>query len=226
MANTVIRILRSGISGRVPSDLDHGVLAINYSDGKLFYKDDSNNISFLKNSNSFSSINANGHFIHSGIEDQLGLVSDNIDINVEGNNIILNVKTSDSINSNSTIAASSNALNIVNNDLISHKFDEAVHTKIISATIQGNILIDSFSGIDYRTSEYMIQGKANNIVHIGKVVLTHDDAELYFTEPYELLTANTRLWNFDAVFNDNIVEVYLNTSIETNFKISRNIIPA
>ena len=46
MAN-LIRIKKSDIPGRTPETLDHGELAINYADGKLFYKNNANTIQQL-----------------------------------------------------------------------------------------------------------------------------------------------------------------------------------
>lgn len=43
MANT-IKIKNSGQTGNVPSSLDYGEIAINYADGKIFYKNNSNTI--------------------------------------------------------------------------------------------------------------------------------------------------------------------------------------
>lgn len=43
MANT-IKIKRSGTANVVPGSLEHGELAINYADGKIFYKNSSNSI--------------------------------------------------------------------------------------------------------------------------------------------------------------------------------------
>ena len=42
---TSIKLKKSSVAGKVPvdSDLAHGELAINFQDGKLFYKDASNN---------------------------------------------------------------------------------------------------------------------------------------------------------------------------------------
>jgi hypothetical protein len=42
MANTVIQIKGSGVTGNVPSTLQPGELAINYVDGKLFYGNQTN----------------------------------------------------------------------------------------------------------------------------------------------------------------------------------------
>ena len=43
---TIIKLKNKGVSGSdpTPSDLEHGELAINYADGKLYYKNSSNNI--------------------------------------------------------------------------------------------------------------------------------------------------------------------------------------
>ena len=42
--SNIIQIKRSGTSSQVPSSLAFGELAINYADGKLYYKNSSNNI--------------------------------------------------------------------------------------------------------------------------------------------------------------------------------------
>lgn len=46
MATPKVLLKRSSVAGKVPttSDLDHGELAINFQDGKIYYKDASNNI--------------------------------------------------------------------------------------------------------------------------------------------------------------------------------------
>jgi hypothetical protein len=69
IANTVIRIKRSGTAGDVPSDLQLGELALNYTDGILFYKNNSNTVvSFRSGSvtnatDSFATLNVNSSLI-------------------------------------------------------------------------------------------------------------------------------------------------------------------
>ena len=43
MANTVIQLKNSGASGNTPGTLQPGELAINYADGKLYYKNSTAN---------------------------------------------------------------------------------------------------------------------------------------------------------------------------------------
>jgi hypothetical protein len=55
MANTKLKLKKSSVAGRVPGsgDLDYGEIAINYNDGKLYYKNSSNAIkSFLDSAGS------------------------------------------------------------------------------------------------------------------------------------------------------------------------------
>ena len=59
MANTSIQLKKSGITGNTPSDLGLGELAINYADGKLYYKNDLNAIRYITNQDSFATIIAN-----------------------------------------------------------------------------------------------------------------------------------------------------------------------
>jgi hypothetical protein len=66
IANTTIQIKKSGTTGNKPTSLNYGELALNYYDGKLFYKDSSGNISYFYGANngpSFATANANNNLI-------------------------------------------------------------------------------------------------------------------------------------------------------------------
>ena len=66
IANTTIQIKKSGSTGNKPTSLNYGELALNYFDGKLFYKDSSGNISYFYGANngpSFATANANNNLI-------------------------------------------------------------------------------------------------------------------------------------------------------------------
>ena len=63
MANTTIRLKKSSVSAHLPdpTQLDHGEIALNYADGKIFYKDPANNIQQISGSaNTFYTVNASG----------------------------------------------------------------------------------------------------------------------------------------------------------------------
>lgn len=59
MAN-VIKIKNSGTASSSPTSLEYGELAINYADGKLFYKNSSNTIVPFTLSSSSGALNIDG----------------------------------------------------------------------------------------------------------------------------------------------------------------------
>jgi hypothetical protein len=114
MANTTIQIKRSGTSSSVPADLNYGELAINYADGKLYYKNTSDIIAEISGAaqNFFGTINANGYLIVAdSADDIVSLIPGNY-INITG----------DTINDAITISAD-----------ISPAFDQA-NTALITAS--------------------------------------------------------------------------------------------
>jgi hypothetical protein len=65
MANTVIKLKRSGTVSSSPGTLEFGELALNYADGKLFYKAANGTILQFSSSggDSFGTVNANGTLV-------------------------------------------------------------------------------------------------------------------------------------------------------------------
>ena len=63
MSNTAIQLKKSGITGNTPVDLQHGEVAINYADGKLYYKNDLDQIVYVTNQDTFGTISANGQLV-------------------------------------------------------------------------------------------------------------------------------------------------------------------
>jgi hypothetical protein len=61
--STEIKLKKSGATGNTPQDLSHGEVAINYADGKLYYKTDTDTIGYITNQDTFSTISANGELI-------------------------------------------------------------------------------------------------------------------------------------------------------------------
>jgi len=64
-SNTLVLLKKSGISGNTPSDLAYGEVALNYAEGKLFYKNGVG-IKSITNQKTFSTINANSTLILAG----------------------------------------------------------------------------------------------------------------------------------------------------------------
>lgn len=147
MVNTAIRLKSSGVTGNVPSSLALGELAINYADGRLYYKNASNVITYITSgipTDSFSTINVDSTLIFaSSNTDILSLGSENgilVSANSISKTITIGANISDSIDStNSKQIASSNSVNTV------YSLAQAAYEKantISSYTITGAQYVD------------------------------------------------------------------------------------
>ena len=99
MANTVIQLKYSSTPSSIPPSLANGELAINYADGKLYYKNLTGQIvSFssaaVANVLSFSTVNANGSLITAAATNSILSISngDNIEISGDIINDIITIK--------------------------------------------------------------------------------------------------------------------------------------
>lgn len=98
MANTVIQLKKSSTLGAVPPNLANGEIAINYADGKLYYKNVSGQIVEVVPSdkgNYFSTVNANGVLIVSDTTSDIFSILNGTNIQIVG----------DAINDTITISA-------------------------------------------------------------------------------------------------------------------------
>ena len=84
-SNIAIQIKKSGETGNTPADLVHGEIAINYADGKLYYKDDGNFIRFITNQDTFGTIIANGSLILATNPSDVLTIDANDNIRILGN---------------------------------------------------------------------------------------------------------------------------------------------
>ena len=86
MSNTAIQLKKSGVSGNTPSGLSFGEVALNYADGKLYYKNSLGGTSYITNQYSFDTINSNNSLIFAGSgSDTLSFAA--------GNNITITTNT-------------------------------------------------------------------------------------------------------------------------------------
>lgn len=90
MANTVIQLKKSATPSATPSSLANGELAINFADGKLFYKAANGTIvEFSSGSagNDFGTVNANGTLIVSDTNGDVFTLAPGDNINIVGDAI-------------------------------------------------------------------------------------------------------------------------------------------
>lgn len=140
MSNTRIQLKKSGITGNSPSGLEYGELALNYADGKLFYRNTSNSVVYINNQDSFSTISVGNNLILStSPTDILSIVSgNNVNITSDGTSktITIGVNPVDTITSNDiSLVSSAKSVNTV------YSYAQAAYN--YANTISGGAAIDN-----------------------------------------------------------------------------------
>lgn len=142
MANTILQVKKSGVTGNVPPSLAYGELALNYADGKLYYKAANGSITFIQSgdgstTDSFATINANSSLIlATSPTDTLSIIP--------GNNITISTDTigkSITINSNSTVDEYARDVNDTQNtDIIAvNQFAQAAFNQANTSSGSANL---------------------------------------------------------------------------------------
>ena len=101
MANTVIALKKSATPSSVPSNLANGELAINYADGKLYYKAANGTIASISGNepNYFGTVNANNTLVVADTPGDIFTIAagKNIDIVGDAVNDKLTVRLTDDV---------------------------------------------------------------------------------------------------------------------------------
>lgn len=210
MANKVL-LKKSSVAARVPTtvDLDYGELALNYQDGKLYYKDASNNIKY---------------FLEGGSNSTTALAASNLTIttnNFTGDGSTVNFTLSASPSSDNYILV---AINGVTQDVAAYSISGAVLTLSVAPssgdTIETRVLSGLASEItlkNYSKYIYNINSTISTITGVdsysntlaydsGAVDVYHNGIRLVETEDYTASNGTSVVLNAAAV-NGDVVEV-------------------
>jgi hypothetical protein len=211
MANTTIQIRKSGATGNTPSDLEHGELAINYADGKLFYKDDADLISYISNQDTFATINANSTLIlATSTSDVLGVQPGN-NITIVGDSIgkklTISIVDSPSFNGSVTFGNTSSLTSV---------------TYVTSSLSE--VSVDFFQASQFRSAKYYVQLTSGTKHHVIELRVLHDGTTVYMIQYGEMYT-NDSLGVFDAQITGGFLYLlFTPTNSVTTVKLTRNTI--
>lgn len=172
MANTVIALKKSSTPSSVPVNLANGELAINFADGKLFYKNTSGYIAEISGAgggNSFATVNANSTLIVADSTSDILTIEPGTGIAIVG----------DAINDKITISATGGSSNIgpafdkanAANIIASQAFDKANAANVLaynalpnstvtlagSLTATGNVIVLGNNYFGYSNSTLAVK---------------------------------------------------------------------
>lgn len=84
MSNTKIQLKKSGVSGNVPVDLQYGEPALNYDDGRLYYKSADGSIGYISSTDSFNTINVDSTLLFATSNSDILSINPAFGISVSG----------------------------------------------------------------------------------------------------------------------------------------------
>ena len=206
MANTTLQVRKSGATGNVPSSLEFGELALNYADGKLYYKAANGTITYIQSgtfTDSFATINANSSLIlATSPTDTLSILP--------GNNITISTDTiGKSITINSTATGGGSGADQFARDTANAAFNQA------------NAAIDlAQSAYDYANT---IPGGGGGSLVVGNDTANTAERFINFTDTTSgsvsrIYTSNNNLTYVPALgkLKLNQLDVTSNTNISAN----------
>lgn len=202
MANqTVIALKHSGSVGNTPSPtgLAYGELAINYYDGKLFYRTSSDTLGSY--TIVVPGINKDVIFNDSGVYGtSAGLTFDRSTANLYVGNIV-----------------NTNTIKLDNQSYItSNNFTT-------SSTSQ--VAVDSFSKTTYRTAKYTVQITSGPVYHSEEIAIIHDGVTPKIVEYGVIFSSGTSLGSFDVdITGDNLELLFTPINAITTLKFNRTLI--
>lgn len=166
-SNTVIQLRKSGTTGNSPSSLNYGELALNWADGKLYYKNGTG-IKSIYNQKTFSTVNSNNTLILAGsYSDTLSIIAGNnitIDTDATYNKITINSTRSSNTNTTFTLTGSDSSTgSLSNNGTLAFNSNNG----ILSTIVGSNVTISTPQDIQSSASPSFSSITSNGSINIG-----------------------------------------------------------
>lgn len=211
-SNTVIQLKRSSSTGNTvtSADINYGELALNYADGKLFYRKPDDSIGTIYTPNVYSTVNVNSTLlVPTSPTKILSLQPQNyITVTgVTGNDTII---ISETLSTNVVLKSGgtfTGAVGIVDSQIASGN----TTLSTVSQTV-----IDTFSASTYRSAKYLVQitDNVSNYYHVTELMFIWNGSSVQKIE-YAVVTTAGELGTFDADINSGNVRLLL-TATDSN----------
>jgi hypothetical protein len=195
MSNTTIQLKYSTFTGNVPSSLEFGELAINLADGKLFYKNDEEEIDFLQNFQGPAGLNSEVQFNDSG---ELG--TDETFTYDKSNNVL-----------SVTTLRANNSLDLTSSSL--------------TTTSTNQTVLFSFDSTVYGSGKFVVQASDGSKRQVSEILVLHNGTEAYATEYAVIRTNGNLFDLDVSIESSNVILTTNSTSSNsTVYKVSSNLL--
>ena len=197
-SNTVIQLKRSASTGNsvTSADINYGELALNYADGKLFYRKPDDTIGTIYTPNVYSTVNVNSTLlVPTSPTKILSLQPQNyITVTgVTGNDTII---ISETLSSNVVLKSGGTYTGQVG------IVDSAIFSGNTTLATVSQTVIDTFSASTYRSGKYLVQitDSVSNYYHVTELLLIWNGTTVQKVE-YAVVTTAGELGTFDSDIN-------------------------
>jgi len=205
MANTNIQLKKSGATGNVPPSLAFGELALNYADGRLYYKNASGTITYIQSetsANSFATINSNSSLIlATSAADTLSFVAGN-NISISTDTINKKITISSTATSNGggggTTTVYANAVSFVISDDVYVGDGSTTSFSLTSTPTNVYCVLVNINGVLQLTSSYTL---ANNVLTLSEAPASGASIEIKTTQGVTTGDVNNAISLAQAAFN-------------------------
>lgn len=222
-SNTTIQLKRSSISGNTvtSSDINYGELAINYADGKLFYRKTDDSIGTIYTPNVYSTINVNSTLLIPTSPTEILSLQPTGAITINANAGTDTITIGETLTGNVILTTGG----IISGDLTvtgaTKQKDSTLYSGNTSLSTVSQTVIDSFSASTFRSAKYLIQVTDNvsNYYHVTELLLIWNGTDVQKVE-YAVVTTAGELGTVDADINTGSVRL-LFTATDTHSRTIR-----
>lgn len=151
MANTSIQLKKSGATGNTPDTLNYGELALNYADGKLYYKNSIGNIDYISKTNSYSTVNVGGNLLVASSPSDLLNISAGDNVVIASNTLTNSITISST--GGGTGGGSGNSI-YINNTTINRQTYTASSAQTIFGIAYTDQVLVYINGVNIDPSEF------------------------------------------------------------------------
>lgn len=235
MANKII-LKKSSVASKVPvaGDLEYGEVALNYTDGKLYYKTASNSISAFSASASIVQLHDYETYTYqptvntttfSGVDvygTALAYDPGKVEVYINGARLVHGLDYTASNGTSVVIqtdVGSGSTVEIVSLALAAFADWDAIkpNNTSLTTTTAGQV-VDTFSAANYRTAKYLVSmSHATLGYHATEMLVIHDGTTVYRTE-YATVFTQASLGTFGGSIVSGMVRLTV-TPINTNTTI-------
>lgn len=222
-SNTTIQLKRSSISGNTvtSSDINYGELAINYADGKLFYRKTDDSIGTIYTPNVYSTVNVNSTLLIPTSPTEILSLQPTGAITINANAGTDTITIGETLTGNVILTTGG----IISGDLtvtgVTKQKDSTLYSGNTSLSTVSQTVIDSFSASTFRSAKYLIQVTDNvsNYYHVTELLLIWNGTDVQKVE-YAVVTTAGELGTVDADINTGSVRL-LFTATDTHSRTIR-----